>query len=159
MFGLYINGTRVSTHLFSGLLDCYCFKPKNLFVSFGFFVIYKVGALGIVYTQFKSIHIVTRPFKACMYIPAFLLSSSTPSLILSLYIFKMHFVAAQTTTSPVLMNSVFSHFGHHFHPEKRKKNLAARLLYYINTSDTLQHTHTQSRDNQAVAPPSLFFCV
>jgi hypothetical protein len=44
----YIDGTRVSTHLFSGFLD-YCFKPKNLFVYFGFLAA-QVGAPGIVYT-------------------------------------------------------------------------------------------------------------
>jgi hypothetical protein len=61
----------------------------------------------------------------------------------------MHLVAAETT-SPGLMNRVFSHFGHHFHPEKKrkkKKNLAARLspLLYKYIRHTPTHTHTQQR--------------
>lgn len=113
-------------------------------------------------TQFKSIHIVTRPFKAYMYIYQSFFSRPQHRPF-SPCTSKMHLVAAETT-SPGLMNRVFSHFGHHFHPEKKrkkKKNLAARLspLLYKYIRHTPTHTHTHSRDNQAVAPPPFFWCL
>lgn len=100
-------------------------------------------------TQFKSIHIVTRPFKAyiCTYtrVSSLVLNTFPSLLVHPKCIWLLHrppHLCWWIVSSAIL--------GIIFTLKKRKKKirkilLPVYLLYYINTSDTLQHTHTHTQ--------------